>query len=221
MAFVRRWLEGSTLTIDRSEMKQTPRSHRTIRLLGVSWAFTAALLALNVTQADAHAVITPPVAKSGTLQQFSLSVPTEKEKATTTKVELDVPSGFALDSYEPAPGWKRSVAQKGSGENAVVQKVIWSGGHVPTEEDAVFRINADATKGKTYKFRVEQTYSDGSVVDWSGPESSDTPAPLVEAKSSLGGGGGGKALAVIAIIIAAVALVLGVVAASGGRRSLT
>jgi uncharacterized protein YcnI len=197
------------------------QSNRGIRMLGVFWALTVALLALNVARADAHGVISPPVAKSGTLQQFSLSVPTEKEKATTTKIELDVPSGFALDSYEPAPGWKRSVTQKGSGENAVVQKVVWSGGRVPTEEDSVFHFNADATKSKTYKFRVEQTYSDGSVVDWSGPEKSDTPAPTVEAKSSLGGGGGGKTLALIAIILAAVAIVLGAVAAAGGRRSLT
>ena len=200
--------------IDRSQ------SHRGIRMLGVIWALTVALLALNVARADAHAVVSPPVAKSATLQQFSLSVPTEKEKATTTKVELDLPSGFALDSYEPAPGWKRSVAQKGSGDSAVVQKVIWSGGHVPTEEDSVFHFNADATKSQTYKFRVEQTYSDGSVVDWSGPESSDTPAPTIEAKSSLGGGGS-STLALIAIILAAVAIVLGAVAAAGGRRSLT
>ena len=41
----------------------------------------------------------------------------------------------------------------------------------------------------TYTFQVEQTYSDGSIVDWAGSESSAAPAPTIAAKSSLGGGG--------------------------------
>ena len=47
--------------------------------------------------------------------------------------------------------------------------------------------SAQPSSAKTYTFGVRQTYSDGSVVDWSGPESSDTPAPTIEASSSLGG----------------------------------
>jgi uncharacterized protein YcnI len=201
-------------------MNEASGIHRATRSAGWLVLLTGSLLGFGAARAQAHAVVSPPVAKSGTLQQFTLSVPTEKEKLTTTKVELDVPSGFTIDSYEPSPGWKRQVAQQGSGENAVVQKVVWSGGRVPTEEDAVFRVNADATKAENYKFKVEQTYSDGSVVDWVGPESSDTPAPVVEAKSSLGGGSS-NTIAVIALIVAALALIIGVVAAVGGRRSLT
>ena len=41
---------------------------------------------------------------------------------------------------------------------------------------------------KTYTFRVEQTYSDGSIVNWAGSESSAAPAPTIEAADSLGGG---------------------------------
>jgi uncharacterized protein YcnI len=52
-----------------------------------------------------HATVSPPVAKSKVLQQFTLSVPTEEEGATTTSIELTVPSGFAIDSFEPEPGW--------------------------------------------------------------------------------------------------------------------
>jgi hypothetical protein len=67
---------------------------------------------------------------------------------------------------------------------------------------------------------VRQTYSDGTVVDWSGPESSDTPAPTVEAKSSIGGGGGSNTLAIIALVVGALALVVAIAALvgrSGGR----
>ncbi len=147
----------------------------------------ASLLALGATaalafaaSASAHAIVSPAVALDKKLQVFTLSVPTEKEGATTTKIELTLPSGFGIDSYEAAPGWTRTTAKN---------TVTWSGGRIPTEEDAVFHFNASTAGAKTYTFAVRQTYSDGAVVDWTGPESSDTPAPTIEAVSSLGGGG--------------------------------
>jgi uncharacterized protein YcnI len=155
----------------------------------------------------AHAEISPPVTKSKTLQLFTLAVPTEKERLTTTKVELTVPSGFGIDSFVPTIGWKRQLQQTGSGESAVIQKVTWTGGRVPTGEDSVFQFLASPDSSKTYTFKVMQTYSDNSVVDWSGPESSDTPAPTIEAKSSLGGGGS-SILAIVALIVAVVAVAL-------------
>jgi uncharacterized protein YcnI len=189
------------------------------RTAGTSLVLAVAALAIGAAQAQAHAVISPPVAKKGVLQVFTLSVPTEKEGATTTKIELDVPAGFSIDSFAPVAGWKRQVQSKGSGEEAVVQKVVWTGGKTPTEEDSVFQFNASAPKSQSYKFRVEQTYSDGSVVDWSGPESSDTPAPVVDSVSSLSGGGSSTA-GIIGIVLAAVALLLAIfgLVGSGGRR---
>src|SRR5207237_10096750 len=98
--------------------------------------------------------------------------------------------GFPSDACVPSPGWRRDVEQKGSGDNAGIERVTWSGGHVPTGEDALFQFVAQADSSKTYTFKVRQTYSDGSVVDWSGPESSDTPAPTIDAERSVGRGGG-------------------------------
>jgi uncharacterized protein YcnI len=181
-------------------------------------ATTTGALALGAS-ASAHAEVSPVVALAKSGQLFTLAVPTEKEDVTTTKVELTPPSGFAIDSFVPAPGWTRDVKSKGSGEETQIQQVTWSGGDVPTEEDALFQFLASADSAKTYSFKVRQTYSDGSVVDWSGPESSDTPAPIVEAKSSLGGGGG-NTLAIVALAIGAVALVvaaLGLLTGTGRR----
>ena len=85
----------------------------------------------------------------------------------------------------------------------------------------MFQFLASTDAAKTYTFKVRQTYSDGKVVDWSGPESSDTPAPTIEAKSSLGGGGSNTlgiaalALAVLALVVAAAGLV-----GRSGRRTL-
>ena len=170
-------------------------------------------------EAFGHAAMSPPLAKAKVLQQFTLSVPTEEEGATTTTIELTLPSGFAIDSFEPSPGWKRSEQATGSGEEKVIQRVTWSGGSVPTDEDSVFRFNASLDSSKTYTLKVRQTYSDGKVVDWTGAESSDTPAPLVEGVSSLGGAGT-STLSIIALIVGAVGVVLGIVALATRGRPL-
>jgi uncharacterized protein YcnI len=182
-------------------------------------AAVAAALALPAT-AFAHAHVSPSFGLKGESQVWTLAVPTEKEDLATTQIEFTPPSGFGIDSFLPSPGWKRTVQQTGSGEDAVVTKVTWSGGHVPTEEDAAFSFLASPDSAKTYTFGVRQTYSDGSVVDWNGPESSDTPAPTIEAKSSLGGGSS-STLAIVALIVGAIGIVLGGLALlSGGRRAL-
>jgi uncharacterized protein YcnI len=183
-------------------------------LLAVS---VASLVCLAVAAgAWGHAQVSPPVALAKEGQLFTLAVPTEKEDAFTTQVELTPPEGFNIDSFVPAAGWKRQVEQTGSSAEAVITKVTWSGGHVPTEEDAFFQFLASTDSAKTYTFAVRQTYSDGEVVDWSGPESSDTPAPTVEAESSLGGGGAGI-VGWIAIVLGGVACVLALVAIVGRR----
>jgi uncharacterized protein YcnI len=168
--------------------------------------------------ASAHAELSPPVAKSKSGQLFTLAVPTEEEDATTTRIEMTPPSGFAIDSFAPSPGWKRDIQQTGEGEDAVIQRVIWSGGNVPTEEDALFQFLASPNSSKTYTFSVRQTYSNGKVVDWTGDESSDTPAPTIEAKDSLGGGS--SLLALVALVLGAVGVVIGLVALLAGRRAL-
>ena len=173
-------------------------------VLGALAAFAALAYAES---ASAHARMSPPVALAKEGQVFTLAVPTEKEGATTTSIELTPPTGFSIDSFVPVPGWKRTVQQTGSGEEAVITRVTWSGGAVPTGEDAAFSFLASTTGTGTYTFGVRQTYSDGTVVNWSGPESSDTPSPVLKAVSSFGGGGS-STLAIVAAAVAAVALLL-------------
>jgi uncharacterized protein YcnI len=192
------------------------------RRLGVLLAAIGCALAVT-TAAFAHAEMSPPVVAAKKSQVFSLAVPTEKEDAATTKIELTPPQGFSIDSFAPAQGWKRDVQSTGSGEETVVTKVTWSGGNVPHEEVALFQFLGNTDASKTYTFKVRQTYSDGTVVDWSGPESSDAPAPTVQAESSLGGGGGSKTLEIVALALAVLALVVAAAGLLGrsGRRSLT
>ena len=170
--------------------------------------------------AFAHAVVSPPTAETGVLQVFTLSVPTEEDGQTTTSIQLTVPDGVAIDSFAPAPGWTRTVKATGTGEDAVVNQVTWTGGRVPTDEDSVFQFNATLTGGsKSYSFDVRQTYSDGTVVEWDQPESSDTPSPVVKGVSSLGATS--STLPIIAIVLGAIGVILGGIALFSGRRSLT
>jgi uncharacterized protein YcnI len=181
-----------------------------------------ALALLLPAIASAHARVSPAVSLKGQLQLYSLAVPTEKENAFTTKIVMTVPKGFSIDSFAPNPGWQRQLQQTGSGDNAVIQQVTWTGGHVPTGEDSVFEFLAQPASSQSYKFTIQQTYSDGSIVNWSGPESSDSPAPTIEARDSLGGGGS-SLLAIIALVLAVLALLgtglalLGGAGRGGGR----
>jgi uncharacterized protein YcnI len=181
----------------------------------------AALVTASV--ASAHARVSPPVSLAKEKQLYSLAVPTEKANATTTKVVLTVPDGFGIDSFVPSPGWKQQLQQTGSGEDAVIQKVTWTGGSVPTGQDSFFQFLAQPAKSGTYTFQVQQTYSDGSIVNWDGSESSEAPAPTIVARSSLGGGGSslvgivGLVLAIVALVLAGAALLA---RGGGGKRPL-
>jgi uncharacterized protein YcnI len=182
-------------------------------------AFLAALLISGALapSAGAHARVSPAVSLAGELQLYSLAVPTEKDGVSTNKIVLTVPGNFSIDSFVPDPGWHRVLVQKGTGDSAVVQKVTWTGGHVPTEEDSLFQFLGEATRPGTVTFGVQQTYSDGSIVNWTGSESSAAPAPTIDAVSSLSGGGGGgvSVLEIVAIVLAALALLASVLALAG------
>jgi uncharacterized protein YcnI len=169
--------------------------------------------------ASAHARVSPAVSVSGELQLYSLAVPTEKENLTTKKIVLTVPAGFAIDSFVPSPGWARVLQQTGSGDSAVVQKVTWTGGSTPTEEDSLFQFLAQPAKTGTYTFQVQQTYSDGSIVNWADAETGADPAPTIAVKSSLGGGGA-STLTIVALILGALGIVIGGLAllSKGGRQ---
>jgi uncharacterized protein YcnI len=155
---------------------------------------------------------------SGKLQLYSLAVPTEKAGLMTTKIVMTVPAGFGIDSFvPPPPGWTQHVQQSGSGDNAVITQVTWTGGRTPTGQDSLFQFLAQPASSKTYTFQVQQTYSDGSIVDWAGPESSAAPAPTIDVKDSLGGGGV-SVLTIVALIIGVLGLLVGGFALLGGSR---
>jgi len=195
-------------------VKNQPRTRSVRRTVVLALLITLAAPAA----AFAHARVSPAVSLTGELQLYSLAVPTEKSGASTTKIVLIVPTGFGIDSFVPPPaGWTQRVASTGSGDAAVVQRVTWSGGSTPTGQDSLFQFLAQPASSGTYTFHVQQTYSDGSIVNWDGPESSESPAPTIQAASSLGGGGGGTSvLTIVALIVGVLGLAAGGYALLGG-----
>jgi uncharacterized protein YcnI len=191
-----------------------------IRRLVPTGLAIVAVAAVMPTHAEAHARVSPAVSVSGKLQLYSLAVPTEKSGVSTTRIVLTVPPGFGIDSFvPPPPGWTQHVQQTGSGDSAVVTRVTWTGGHTPTGQDSLFQFLAQPASAQTYAFQVRQTYSDGSIVNWSGPESAPTPAPTIEVVGSLGGGGV-SVLTIVALIVGVLGLVAGgfaLISRSGGR----
>src|SRR3954447_13919254 len=191
----------------------------------ITWRAAGALVVAGAAlalpaSASAHASVSPPTVVKEQGQLFAVAVPGEEENDTTVKVEVDFPPGFGVDSFEAEPGWTRQVQASGSGEEADITSATWTGGSVPTGEDAVFRFVAEPAKAGDDKFVVKQTYGSGKVVEWSGYESSDTPAPIVHVLDSAGGGGDSNTLAIIAIVVGAIGLLVGLAALLGRKRAL-
>ncbi len=192
-----------------------------------AWVLPAAVAVTVVplslpAMASAHARLSPAVSLANQLQLYSLAVPTEKAGLTTTKLVMTVPAGFGIDSYvAPAAPWHVQLAQTGSGEGAVITRVTLTGGHTPTDEDTLFQFLAQPSATGTYRFEVEQTYSDGSIVNWAGPESSAAPAPAIQVVGSLGGGGL-SVLTILALVVGALGLLAAAFAlvTGPGKRTL-
>jgi uncharacterized protein YcnI len=191
---------------------------RKIVLIGAVAGLAVLMFAAS---ASAHARMSPSISLANELQLYSLAIPTEKANAYTTKIVLTLPKGFSIDSFVPNPGWKRAEQSTGSGDNAVITQVTWTGGHIPTEEDSLFQFLAQPAKAATYTFTVQQTYSDGSIVNWAGPESSADPSPTIKVVSSVSGGGT-STLTIVALLLGALGLLVGGIALfSRGGRALT
>ena len=93
-------------------------------------------------------------------------------------------------SFQPKPGWKRSVTMvklakpvtNDEGETVTdrIATVTWEGGTIAPGEFDEFGLSGKApgTRG-TLVFPTVQTYSNGDVVRWIGDPAADSPAPRV------------------------------------------
>jgi periplasmic copper chaperone A len=159
-------------------------------------AATAVTLVLAPV-ASAHVTVVPDSAPAGGEVRLDLRVPNEEDSATTTKVQLQLPDGFAEASFEPVPGWQVEVKrtplatpiETDDGEvTEQVSEITWTGdgttGAIPPGgfQDFPLSVLIPGKEGDTLVFKAVQTYSNGDVVRWiepppAGGEEPEHPSP--------------------------------------------
>ena len=128
----------------------------------------------------AHVEISPSEVPSGTREEFVAEVPAELDVATT-EVRLEVPEGFELTNVSSPSGWQSNFSGR---------SIVWSGGEIPPDEVQEFAFQARTPEDAgEFRWRAFQTYEDGTVVEWTGAEDSEEPAPVVNVTSAGGASG--------------------------------
>lgn len=156
------------------------------------FAVTSAMLALVLAVphiVSAHVTVSPNEVGVGKFQTFNLSVPVEREVATTA-LRLLIPEGLEHISPTVKPGWKidikhgESTVGETGGEHSghgPVLELSWTGGSIPAGQRDDFTFSAKVpSKPTTILWKAYQTYADGTVVSWElGPED---PQPKKDGK---------------------------------------
>lgn len=134
---------------------------------------------LIVSPVSAHVSVKPNEVGVGKYQTFNVSVPVEKDVATTG-VRLIIPAGLEHVSPNVKPGWdveikKAGTSMKGSILNTgapapdpeTVAEIIWTGGSIPKgmRDDFYFSAKTPAEVGEL-KWMAYQIYADGAEVAW-------------------------------------------------------
>ncbi len=170
-----------------------------------SLTLAAALLLVSAATALAHSVVFPPEAPVGAYQKYVLRVPNERA-FPTTRVHLTFPPGVRVVSFDDVPGWTLDAASPDGG--ATFTEATWTG-TLPVGRFVEFAfIGVNPTEPTTLEWDAVQEYDDGTVVEWTGPVESSTPASFtrVVASSDAGEGSGGTLLGGIALALALVSL---------------
>jgi uncharacterized protein len=175
-------------------------SRKTTRLATVGALAGTAVLALSVP-AFAHVSVQPEgTAAKGGYAVVDFKVPNERDDASTTKVEVNLPTDHPLASVMPEPidGWKIDVTKSklakpiemhGEKISEAVTKVTWTAdgdgiepGYFQKFPLSIGRLPEDTDQ---LVFKALQTYSDKEIVRWievpqKGQPEPDNPAPVLQ-----------------------------------------
>jgi periplasmic copper chaperone A len=217
-----------------------PRPRRTPARLGVVLALGAALLALGAIPASAHIRVSPEGdATAGSYAQIAFRVPTEKDNASTTAVQVFLPADqpLASVSVQPHPGWtaqvnKKTLAQPLQTDDGPVSQVVSDvvftaqtpqAAIAPGQFDEFSLLVGPLPNAPSLAFPANQTYSDGEIVAWNqsaAPGAPEPEHPSPELTIGAAGSDSGAAAApsdsgssaTPALVIGIIALVLAVIA---------
>ena len=147
------------------------------RAIGLAFA----LVLLMATPAFAHVAVDPPTVAPGEVGVLHFLVPNESSDASTTRVEIVMPTDVELElvAAQPVAGWDLSVQRSGD----TITGVTWEGGTIKPGEFESFAIELGPIAGDRLEFKAVQTYDNGDVVRWieptvEGQEEPENPAPF-------------------------------------------
>lgn len=181
----------------------------------VAGGVAAASVLLLAGPASAHVSVSAlgEAAKGGSAV-INFKVPNERDNATTTKVEVNIPADHPLASVmaEPIPGWKIDIVKTklakpidlhGSPVNESVSKVTWTAdakSSIPAGQFQLFPLSVSPLPTDTDQlvFKAIQTYSNKEVVRWieepkEGAAEPENPAPVLKLTAAAAEDGHGGA----------------------------
>lgn len=165
-----------------------------IALLG---AMTGSAVLVLAGPAFAHVTVEPTAAQQGSYAKVVFKAPNERDNASTTKLEVNLPAGHPIASVqtEPVPGWQVKVVKTKLAKplttddgkvTEAVTKVTWSGGKIEPGSFQEFPLSLGPLPTDTGQlvFKALQTYSSGEVVRWiqqtkPGQDEPENPAPVL------------------------------------------
>ncbi|KKD09128.1 YcnI family protein [Streptomyces sp. WM6386] len=181
----------------------------TLRRVGAVTALAAVGVLTAAGAASAHVTVHPEsYTRGATDGTLTFRVPNEEDNASTTKVQIFLPTDHPLLGVLVAPrdGWtakvtdtklKTPVKTDDGTITDAVSEITWTGGKVAAGQYEDFDVAFGQLPDDTGQlaFKALQTYSDGKTVRWiekaaQGDEEPENPAPVVKltAKGAEDGG---------------------------------
>jgi uncharacterized protein YcnI len=168
--------------------------------IGVVTAGAAALVLAIAGPASAHVTVNPNTAAQGAYTKVSFRVPTESDTASTTKLQVNLPTDTPIASVatKPVVGWtvatvKTKLATPIKSDDGditeAVTQITWTaskGAEIKPGQFQEFDVSlGPLPTANQIIFKALQTYSDGNVVRWIDEPTTDGtepdhPAPVLK-----------------------------------------
>jgi len=150
-------------------------------IIMISRVFLPTVIALFFfsTIASAHVTVTPKTSTTGAWETYTVKVPVEKEMATT-KFTVKVPAGLEIMSYQPVPGWNYSTQKDANGKVKTFTFEATGEGILPGQFQQFVFVAKNPESATKAAWDAFQYYKDGSVVEWTGDEGSDSPHAITD-----------------------------------------
>jgi uncharacterized protein YcnI len=174
--------------------------------------------------AAAHVTINPGEWEAGGFARFAVRVPNERDNADTTEVTVQFPENVVSASFQPVPGWERTIEMaqleepiEEEGEEPITERiasVTWTGGTIAPGEFQEFGVSFQVpeTPGEELLLPAVQTYSNGEVVRWIAPEEDAGAAAGGEAAPASAGDDDDSGKVNLALVLGIAGLVAGLAA---------